>query len=76
MFDGISLNFVRTTLHKSYKRFKQVQEMVSLVTHDAVFRIRDSLGWIRILGSMLLTNGPGAGYFRHRPSRCHQKFNF
>jgi hypothetical protein len=35
----------------------------------AVFRIHDILGWIRILGSMLLTNGSGFGsgscYFRH-----------
>jgi hypothetical protein len=26
-----------------------------------VFRIHDILGWIRILGSMLLTNGSGSG---------------
>jgi hypothetical protein len=30
-----------------------------------VFRIHDILGWIRILGSMLLNNGFGSCYFRH-----------
>jgi hypothetical protein len=38
------------------------------------------LGWIRIRGSMPLTNGSGFGsgscYFRHWPSRCQQKTNF
>ncbi len=36
--------------------------------------------WIRIRGSMPLTNGSGCGsgsfYFHHWPSRCHQKTNF
>jgi hypothetical protein len=36
---------------------------------QSVFRIHDILGWIRIriLGSMLLTNGSGSGscYYRH-----------
>jgi hypothetical protein len=31
------------------------------VCHIPVFRIHDILGWIRILGSMLLTNGSGFG---------------
>ncbi len=47
-------------------------------------RIHDILGWIRIRGSMPLTNGSGSGsdpdpgscYFRHWPSRCQQKTNF
>jgi hypothetical protein len=41
-----------------------------------VFRIHDILGWIRIFGSMLLTNGSGSGscYFHHRPLRCQQFF--
>jgi hypothetical protein len=30
-----------------------------------VLRIRDILGWIRIRGSMPLTNGSGSCYFRH-----------
>jgi hypothetical protein len=30
-----------------------------------LFQIHDILGWIRILGSMLLTNGSGSCYFRH-----------
>jgi hypothetical protein len=43
----------------------------------AVFRIHDSLVWIRIRGSMSLTNGYGSGscYFRHWPSRHQQKTN-
>ncbi len=45
-----------------------------------VFRIHDILGWIRIriLGSMLLTNGFGSGscYFRLWPSRWQQKLIF
>jgi hypothetical protein len=31
----------------------------------AVFRIHDNLVWIRIRGSMPLTNGSGSCYFRH-----------
>ncbi len=46
----------------------------------AVFRIHDILVWIRIRGSMPLTNGSGCGsrsfYFHHWPSRCQQKTNF
>ncbi len=38
-----------------------------------MFRIHDILGWIRIRGSMPLTNGSGSCYFRHWPSRCQQK---
>ncbi len=34
------------------------------------------LVWIRIRGSMPLTNGSGSCYFRHWPSRCQQKTNF
>ncbi len=43
-----------------------------------MLRIHDILGWIRIRGSMPLTNGSGSGffYFRHWPSRCQQKTNF
>ncbi len=45
-----------------------------------VFRIHDILVWIRIRGSMPLTNGSGSGsgscYFRHWPSRCQHKTNF
>ncbi len=43
----------------------------------AVLRIHDILVWIRIRGSMPLTNGSGCGsgssYFRHWPSRGQQK---
>ncbi len=42
----------------------------------AVLRIHDILGWIRIRGSMPLTNGSGSCYFRHWPSRCQHKTNF
>ncbi len=48
----------------------------------AVFRIHDILVWIRIRGSMPLTNGFGFGcgsesfYFHHWPSRCQQKTIF
>ncbi len=48
-------------------------------------RIHEILMWIRIRGSMPLTNGSGFGsgsgcrsgscYFRHGPSRCQQKTN-
>ncbi len=43
-----------------------------------VFRILDILVWIRIriCGSMPLTNGSGSCYFRHWPSRRHQKTSF
>ncbi len=43
-----------------------------------VLRIHDILGWIRIRGSMPLTNGSGFGswYYRRWPSRCQQKTNF
>jgi hypothetical protein len=30
--------------------------------YQAVLRIHDILGWIRILGSMPLTNGSGSGF--------------
>jgi len=45
---------------------------------EAVFRIHEILVWIRIRGSMPLTNGSGFGsfYFHHWPSRCKQKTNF
>jgi hypothetical protein len=47
---------------------------------DAVLRIHDILGWIRIRihGSMPLTNGSGSGscYYRYCPSRCQQKTKF
>ncbi len=42
----------------------------------AVFRIRDIMEWIRIRGSMPLTNGSGSCFFRHWPLRCQQKTNF
>ncbi len=44
----------------------------------SVLRNIDILGWIRIRGSMPLTNGSGSGscYFRHYPSRCQQKTYF
>ncbi len=50
----------------------------SSVCSEPVFRIHDILGWIRIRGSMPLTNGSGSRscFFRHGPSRCQQKTNF
>ncbi len=41
----------------------------------AVLRIHDNLGWIRIRGSIHLTNGSGCGscYFRHWPSQNANK---
>ena len=47
---------------------------------EAGFRIHDILVWIRIRGSMPLTNGSRSGfgtgscYFHHWPSRRQQKF--
>jgi hypothetical protein len=41
-----------------------------------VFRIRDILVWIRIRGSMPLTNGSGSFYFRHGHSRGQTKNKF
>ncbi len=35
------------------------------IHHLTVFRIHDILVWIRIRGSMPLTNGSGSCYFRH-----------
>ncbi len=49
---------------------------------NPVFRIYDILVWIRIRGSMLLTNGSGFGcgsgscYLLYWPSRGQQKTNF
>ncbi len=47
---------------------------------QTVLRIHDILVWIRIRGSMPLTNGSGCGsgsfYFHHWPSRCQQKTYF
>ncbi len=46
---------------------------------NAVFRIHNIMVWIRIRGSMPLTNGSRSGfgsgscYFRHRPSRYNKK---
>ncbi len=44
-----------------------------LLMYLPVLRIHDILGWIRIRGSMPLTNGSGSCYYRHWPSRCQQK---
>ncbi len=41
----------------------------------SVLRIPDIVVWIRIRGSMPLTNGSGSCYFRHWSSRCQQKTN-
>jgi ataxia telangiectasia mutated family protein len=38
---------------------------VALIHLKAVLRIHDILGWIRIRGSMPLTNGSGSCYFCH-----------
>jgi hypothetical protein len=43
---------------------------------NAVLRIHDILVWIRIRGSMPLTNGSGSCYFHHWPSRRQQKIIF
>ncbi len=45
---------------------------------QTVLRIHDILVWIRIRGSMPLTNGSRSGsfYFRQKLSRCQQKTNF
>jgi hypothetical protein len=47
---------------------------------QSVLRIHDILVWIRIRGSMPLTDGSGCGsgsfYFHHWPSRCQQKNYF
>ncbi len=57
-----------------------IQSTVNKDSNKAVLRIHDILGWIRIRGSMPLTNGSGFGsgscYFCHWPSRCQQKTNF
>jgi hypothetical protein len=42
----------------------------------SVLQIHDILVWIRIRGSMPLSNGSGSFYFHHRPPRCQQKTNF
>ncbi len=42
----------------------------------AVLRNHDILVWIRIRGSMHLTNVSGSCYFHHWPTRRHQKLNF
>jgi hypothetical protein len=40
-------------------------EKFQLQPYRAVLRIHDILVWVRIRGSMLLTNGSGSFYFRH-----------
>ncbi len=54
-----------------------LSKVLLLIMIIAVFRILDILVWIRIRGSMPLTNGSGFGsgscYFRHWPSRRQQK---
>ncbi len=45
------------------------------VPYLPVLRIHDIFVWIRIRGSMRLTNGSGSCYFRHWPARCQQKNN-
>ncbi len=45
-----------------------------MVQYIAMLRIHDILVWIRIRGSMPLTNG--SCYFRLWPLRCQQKNNF
>ncbi len=42
----------------------------------AVLRIYDILVWIRIRGSMPLTNGSGSCYFRHWPQDANKNFFF
>ncbi len=51
----------------------QVSNYAARPPVPAVFRIHDILVWIRIRGSMPLTNGSGSCYFRHWPSRYQQK---
>jgi hypothetical protein len=75
-----------------YQRFKNFGEkidylnkinvLLSIWQHIffAVLQIRDILVWIRIRGSMLLTNGSGFGsgcgsFYFHNSSRCQQKTN-
>ncbi len=45
------------------------------VSYQPMLRIHDILVWIRIRGSMPLTNGSGS-HFRHWPSRGQQKTDF
>ncbi len=59
--------------NKGIVRFLHLSEAPPI---SAVFRIHNILVWIRIRGSMPLTNGSGSCYFRHWPSRCQQKTNF
>jgi hypothetical protein len=42
-----------------------ITEKFQLQPYRAVLRIHDILVWIRIRGSMPLTNGSGSFYFRH-----------
>ncbi len=54
----------------------QCREQIAYSMKEPVLQIHDILGWIRIRGSMPLTNGSGSCDFRHWPSRCQQKTNF
>ncbi len=60
--------------------WKPFLKIVFITLSNSVLRIHVILGWIRIRGSMPLTNGSGYGsgsyYFLHWPSRCQQKTNF
>ncbi len=70
-----------TVRKKPLKLLNTVSYKIILSTvFSTVLRIHDIFGWIRIRGSMPLTNGSGSVsgscYFRHWPSRCQQKTNF
>ncbi len=67
-FDGMAMSVmffvwqcIQSTVHKPATPMKYKYDMSC--DAQAVFRIHDILGWIRIriLGSMLLTNGSGSG---------------
>ena len=55
--------------------YSTCNSMLAKVVPYAVMQIHDILVWIRIRGSMPLTNRSGSCYFRHWPSRSQQKTN-
>ncbi len=67
----------RPGAHSRTHRLRQGREPFHI--SYPLLRIHDILVWIRIRGSMPLTNGSGCGsgsfYFHHWPLRCHKKIN-
>ncbi len=68
---NLRIHWERRKIFQDFSKFS-----LSLNYAEPALRIHDILVWIRIRGSMPLTNGSGSFYFHHWHSRCRQKTNF